>query len=129
MGVPENLLYTKDHEWARLESGVCVVGLTYYAQVHLGDVTFVDLPEPGRECVQFEKMAIVESVKAASEVHAPLSGKVVEINELLKTDPDLINKSPYDQGWIAVVSLKDVDEKLKLLAPVEYDAFLKSIVK
>ncbi|MBN2120176.1 MAG: glycine cleavage system protein GcvH [Candidatus Omnitrophica bacterium] len=126
MGVPRGLLYTKDHEWARIEQNNAMVGITYYAQSHLGDVTFVGLPQLGKSFSQFETIATIESTKAAVEIHSPLSGKVIKINESLTSNPELINRSPYDQGWLAVLEINRDSEEKNLLTAGQYDIFLET---
>ena len=102
--VPEDLSYTKDHEWILVdEDGKVKVGITDYAQDSLSDVVFVDLPEVGDEFSKDDSMAVAESVKAASDIYAPISGKIVVINEKLEESPELVNESPYDFGWIVVM--------------------------
>ena len=102
--VPEDLSYTKDHEWILVdEDGKVKVGITDYAQDSLSDVVFVDLPEVGDEFSKDDPMAVAESVKAASDIYAPISGKIVVINEKLEESPELVNESPYDFGWIVVM--------------------------
>lgn len=99
--LPDDLKYTKDHEWVRLENdGSAVVGITDHAQQQLGELVYVELPEPGRELAAGEGCAVVESVKAASDVYAPLAGKVAAVNDALAGKPDLVNRSPYAEGWL-----------------------------
>ncbi len=100
MKVEKGLFYTKEHEWARIENGKATVGITDYAQHQLGDIVYVELPEIGREVKQGEKIGVIESVKAVSELFSPLSGKITEVNEALKDQPELINQEPYGRGWI-----------------------------
>ena len=103
-GVPEDLSYTKDHEWILVdEDGKVKVGITDYAQDSLSDVVFVDLPEVGDEFSKDDSMAVAESVKAASDIYAPISGKIVFINEKLEESPELVNESPYDFGWMVIM--------------------------
>ena len=97
---PEQLKYTKEHEWVGLEGNRAVVGITAYAQKVLGDLTYVELPAKGKQVRQHQELAVVESVKAASDVYAPVSGTVVEVNAQLASTPELINQDPYGQGWI-----------------------------
>ncbi|GIX17967.1 MAG: glycine cleavage system H protein [Rhodothalassiaceae bacterium] len=107
--------YTKEHEWVRLEGEEAVVGITDYAQSQLGDVVFVELPEVGRELAQGDEAAVVESVKAASEVYAPLSGTVTAVNERLPEEPGLVNTSPMEDGWFF---------RMKPAKPAELDALM-----
>jgi glycine cleavage system H protein len=129
MNVPENLYYTKEHEWIRIEGKFATIGITDYAQHSLGDITFVELPSIGKVCKQFKQLATIESVKAASDVYAPLSGKVVKINEKLSEHPEEINKSPYENGWIAVIELSNEDEKKNLLKEDSYKEHIKGTAK
>lgn len=102
--IPENLSYTKDHEWASLQDdGKVKVGITDHAQDALSDVVFVELPEIGSEFAKGDAMAVAESVKAASDIYAPVSGKIISINDKLEESPELINESPYDFGWMVVI--------------------------
>jgi len=123
--VPKDLLYTKDHEWVRLEDGRARVGITEHAQKSLGDIVYVELPPMGKTVKKGERTATVESVKAVGEVFAPLSGKVVEVNETVTKSPDLINKDPYGQGWLFVLELSDRGEIGSLLTPEAYEELLK----
>ena len=123
--VPKELLYTKDHEWVRLEDGRAWVGITDHAQKSLGDIVYVELPPVGKEVKKGEKTATVESVKAVGEVFAPLSGKVVEVNTTVTQSPDLINKDPYGQGWLFVLEISDRAEIGSLLTPEAYEELLK----
>ena len=123
--VPKDLLYTKDHEWVRLEDGRAWVGITEHAQKSLGDIVYVELPPVGKTVKKGERTATVESVKAVGEVFAPLSGKVVEVNETVTKSPDLINKDPYGQGWLFVLELFDRGEIGSLLTPEAYEELLK----
>ncbi len=119
--VPENLKYTKDHEWLRHEDdGTCVVGITDHAQDSLGDVTFVELPAPGSKFEAAEVFGVVESVKAASDLYAPLAGEVVEVNETLLDSPELVNGSPYADGWMIRLRPDAPDDTPSLLAPDAY---------
>ena len=109
------LKYSKDHEWVRMEGDIATVGISDYAQEQLGDVVYVELPEAGRTVAQNEEAAVVESVKAASEVYAPVSGEVVEVNQALEDDPALVNGDPTGEGWFL---------KLRLSAPGELDGLM-----
>ena len=118
--IPENLLYTDDHEWVLKESEQCFsVGITDYAQDSLGDVTFVEVPEVGTELSKGDVFGVVESVKAASDLFMPVSGEIVEVNEDLNDSPELINDAPYEGGWIIKVKISDTDQS-NLLSPDDY---------
>ncbi len=123
MELREELLYSKSHEWVKEEGEEMVIGLTDYAQSELGDLVFVNLPEEGDELTVGEAFADVESVKAVSDVYAPVAGKVSEINEELLDAPEKINEAPYE-AWL--VRVKDVTEKEALLSAEEYQAFVES---
>ena len=127
MNVPEGLLYTKEHEWVKIEANKAKMGITDYAQISLGDITFVELPNKDTECTQFKQIASVESVKAASDIYAPLTGKVVQVNEELKKKPELLNQSPYDQGWFFEIEIFNEKEKDNLMNTAEYKKFLEGI--
>ncbi|MCW3476616.1 glycine cleavage system protein GcvH [Limobrevibacterium gyesilva] len=119
--------FTKDHEWVRLEDGIAVVGITDHAQEALGDIVFVELPEPGREVAEGEACAVVESVKAASDVYAPLAGKVVENNQAVVDDPSLVNRAPTADGWFFKLALADQAAFAALLDEAAYKAFLETL--
>lgn len=123
--VPKDLRYTKDHEWVRVEDGRARVGITEFAQKSLGDIVFVELPPVGKEVKKGERTATVESVKAVGEVFAPVSGKVLEVNEGVTKSPDLVNKDPYGQGWLFLLSLADPKEVESLLTPEAYEELVK----
>ena len=129
MGNEEEYFYTKEHEWVCFDDNVAIVGIAEYAQSALGDITFVELPAIGADVEQFEQFASVESVKAASDIFAPISGKVLEVNKKLDANPELINKSCYDKGWIAKIDPSDMAEKTNLMNREEYEKFLEGIEK
>ena len=117
--VPEELKYTKDHEWTKLDSQVATIGITDFAQSSLGDIVFVELPEVGATVAKGEAFGVVESIKSVSDLYAPLSGEVVEANSELEGQPDLLNDSPY-QNWLIKVKLTNNDEVNELLPSSEY---------
>ena len=118
--VPDGLHYTKDHEWAKVEGNRARVGITDHAQDQLTDVVYVELPPIGKIVKQGEQLGVVESVKAASEIYAPVSGKVVEVNKALEDKPELVNKSPYGEGWMAVLEVANASETKGLMDPATY---------
>ncbi|HAR40126.1 MAG TPA: glycine cleavage system protein GcvH [Coprothermobacter sp.] len=125
MKVLEGLKYSKEHEWVKaLEGNKVSVGITDFAQDELGDIVFVNLPAVGQEIKVGETLASLESVKSASDVYSPVSGKVVEVNEKLKNSPELINDDPYGEGWIAVIELSDVSVLDTLMSAEEYKQFI-----
>jgi glycine cleavage system H protein len=124
MNVPDDLLYTESHEWIKHEGDNARVGITDHAQSELTDVVYVELPKMDRQANAQEAIAVVESVKAASDIYAPLKGTVVEVNKALEADPGLINREPYGQGWIFILKLDNADD-LKQLKDAE--AYKKQI--
>ena len=125
MSVPGDLLYTKEHEWVKIEGKRGRVGIDDFAQGSLGDITFIELPKIGDECKQFAQIATVESVKAASDIFAPISGKIVQVNEAVLETPELVNQSPYEDAWFFVVELSDPSETKNLMDASKYSEFLK----
>jgi len=119
--------YTKDHEWVRIDGDVATVGITEHAQEQLGDVVFVELPEPGRTVAKAEQAAVVESVKAASEIYAPVGGEVTEGNAALVEDPALVNRGAEGDGWFFKLRVADAGEAEGLMDRAAYDAYLESI--
>ncbi len=122
-----DLKYSKDHEWVRVDGEIAAVGISDYAQGQLGDVVFVELPEIGKRLAKGGDAAVVESVKAASEVYAPLSGEVVEINEALGDDPELVNGSPTGDGWFFKIRLGDPSELDGLMDEAAYLEFVEGL--
>jgi len=117
---PEHLRYTREHEWALQEGNRVRVGITHFAQQELGDVVYVELPAPGTAVQQGQRFAVVESVKAVSDIYAPVSGTVVEVNGRLSTEPELLNRDPYGEGWICLLELSNPAELETLLSAAEY---------
>jgi glycine cleavage system H protein len=120
---PEECKYTKEHEWVRPENGLYAVGITAFAAEQLGDVTYVELPEVGAEFNQGDAAGAVESVKAASDVYAPVGGRVTAINEDLETQPELVNQGPYDKGWFFKLEGINAEELGSLMDAAAYEAF------
>ena len=127
MYIPDNLLYTKEHEWVSVNGRSATFGITDYAQGSLGDITFVDLPKIGRTLEQFKQYATVESVKAASDVYAPVSGKVIKVNGELAAHPELINQSPYENGFFAVVEISSEKELSGLMKAADYKKYVEGL--
>jgi glycine cleavage system H protein len=122
--VPENLRYTKDHEWIRVEGDVGAIGITHHAQEELGDIVFVELPKIGAALEQSASFGSVESVKAVSDIYAPVSGQVTEINSDLAETPEKVNEDPYGQGWLIKLKLSTPDQVAKLMTAAEYTAYV-----
>ncbi|MCU1336782.1 MAG: glycine cleavage system protein [Bryobacterales bacterium] len=121
---PENLRYTKEHEWVSVEGAIGTIGITFHAQKELGDIVYVDLPKPGAVIQQGKTIGSVESVKAVSDIFSPVSGEIAEINGLLAESPEILNKDPYASGWLVKIKLSDPGEVDKLLTATEYQAFV-----
>ena len=123
---PEDLKYSEEHEWLRMEGGTAVIGITHFAQDSLGDVVFVELPDVGSDVEQFEKMGEIESVKAVSDLYCPVGGRVVEVNDSLNDSPELVNDSPYEEGWMIKVEVSDSSEIDRLMSASEYGALVEA---
>ncbi|XSG73341.1 glycine cleavage system protein GcvH [Herpetosiphon llansteffanensis] len=121
--VPSDLLYTKEHEWVRIDGNTATVGISHFAQTQLGDVVFVELPDVGKTFEIGESFGTVESVKAVSEIYAPLSGSVAEINNAVIDAPELVNEDPYGDGWLA--KFEFTTEPSSLLSAADYEQFIK----
>jgi glycine cleavage system H protein len=117
---PDDLRYSKEHEWVRADGSQATIGITSFAADELGDIVFVELPEPGSKLDQFGTFGVIESVKAVSDLYAPVSGEVTEVNEALRDRPELVNSDPYGEGWIARVQLRDTAELDGLMDAAAY---------
>lgn len=124
MNVPKDLLYTKEHEWVKIENNVATVGITDYAQGELGDIVFVELPKPGDATTAMQPFGTIEAVKAVSELFAPLSGTVLEINAGLADKPEAINQDPYGAGWMIKIQLPAAMATTGLLSAAEYESLI-----
>lgn len=121
MNVPDNLKYASSHEWVRTDNGdIVTIGISDYAQLEMTELVYVELPEVGRTCAKGEEIAVVESVKSASDIYAPVSGEVVEVNEALADSPATVNESPFDDGWIFKIKISNAGELDELLDPTAY---------
>jgi glycine cleavage system H protein len=120
MNFPENLRYTKDHEWVKVEGGTGIIGITEYAQGELGDIVFVELPAKGATLEQGKTFGTIEAVKAVSELYAPVGGEVVEVNKAVQETPEVVNKDPYEGGWMLKIKLSDPRETTALLSAEAY---------
>ena len=128
--VPEDVYYTKEHEWVRLEGDKCRIGVTDYAQNSLHEIVYVDLPRIGLKVNQMQSLGTVESVKAVADVYSPITGTVLEVNNTLSDAPELVNKSPYNEGWITTIQPQDLEKELPgLMKPPDYRSFLKKITE
>ena len=122
---PDDLKYTKEHEWLAVNGSVGTVGITHYAQSELGDIVYVELPAAGSQVVAGEEFGTVESVKAVSEIFAPVSGEVLQVNGMLATSPETINKDPYGEGWLLKIKLADTKDLDSLMTPAEYRKYIE----
>jgi glycine cleavage system H protein len=120
MNVPEELMYTEEHEWVSFEDDIATIGITDYAQGELGDIVFVELPSVGDSITKGDSFGTIEAVKAVSDLFAPVSGEVIEINDSLSENPEIINESPYDEGWMIRIRISDESEQETLLTAESY---------
>jgi glycine cleavage system H protein len=125
--VIKGLLYTKEHEWAKVEGDIATIGITDHAQEQLGEITFVELPAVGREVVQKDEIGVVESTKAASDIFSPITGTVTEVNTKLKTSPEIINDDCYGQGWFCKIRITDKQALKNLIDAAQYEEYLKGL--
>ncbi len=124
MNVPENLKYTKDHEWALVEGDMATIGITDYAQSELGDIVYLELPSVGDSATVGEAIGTIEAVKTVADLYSPVSGEVVEINEALQDASELVNKDPYGEGWLAKIKMENPGEADQLMSPEDYKKLL-----
>ncbi len=124
MAQPAGLLYSKEHEWVKLDGDVATVGITDYAQSSLGDIVYVELPRIGAALTQFGGIGVVESVKAVSDIFTPVGGEVTETNGAIEGDPALVNRDPYGAGWLYKVKLDDVGQTTELMSPEQYEKLI-----
>jgi len=128
MEVKKDLLYTKEHEWIRIEGNTGTIGITNYAVETLGDITFVEFLQEGEKVAQFQRIGTIESVKAASDIYTPLSGKIISCNPKVVESPEIINSSPYNEGWLVTIELENADQEIKnLMSPEDYENYIKSL--
>jgi glycine cleavage system H protein len=120
MNIPQNLLYSSEHEWCRVENDIAVIGITDFAQGELGDIVFLELPEAGTATVAGEEFGTIEAVKAVAELYAPVGGEVVEVNDRVVDSPELVNEDPYGSGWMIKVKLSDPSELDELMSSEAY---------
>jgi len=125
LGYPDNVRYTREHEWARLENGVVTVGITSYAVEQLGDIVFVELPDVGRKLDAMKPFGVVEAVKTVSDLYAPVTGEVVEVNALVRDRPGLVNQEPFGDGWMVRIKPSRPEDLQKLLSRVDYEKLVE----
>lgn len=121
MSLPENLLYSKEHEWVKIDGNSATIGITDYAQNSLGDIVYVELPRAGTSIAQFDNVGVIESVKAVSDLFTPISGEVAQVNAGLESDPALVNREPFTGGWLFKVTLSNPSESGQLLNAADYE--------
>lgn len=124
---PDDYFYTKDHEWLKAEGDEAKVGITDFAQKQLGDVVYIELPQPGAQLEFHQSLGVIESVKAVSDVYSPISGEIIEINEELNDSPELVNEDPHGKGWMVRIKIKDQNELAKLMSLSDYEKFLEGL--
>jgi len=120
MNIPDNLLYTKDHEWVQAEGETAIIGITDYAQKELGDIVYIEVDTIGESLAKEETFGTIEAVKTVSDMFMPVAGEIIEMNETLESQPDLVNKDPYGKGWIIRIKLSDASDLNDLLTPAQY---------
>ena len=125
MNIPDNLRYTKDHEWVQIDGTTATIGVTDYAQEQLGDIVYVELPTIGEGLNKGDTFGVLESVKAVSDCYIPLSGKILETNDLLSENPEMINEDCYGESWMIKVEIQNKDEIKNLMSPEEYESYVK----
>lgn len=124
MNIPENLLYTKEHEWIKIEDNTATIGITDYAQSELGDIVFLEFPNIGDRFEQNDIFGTIEAVKTLADLYIPIGGEIIENNDELDSNPELINSSPYDEGWIVKISLTNTDDIKSLLNAADYKSLI-----
>ena len=125
MNLPENIKYTEDHEWAKLEGDILTIGITDFAQSELGDIIFVEFPDLDLDVESKDSIGTLEAVKTVADIYSPLKGKIIEINDQLEDNPEYINENPYDAGWIIKLKIENTDEYKTLLTNKEYEKLIK----
>ena len=124
MNVPNDLLYTDEHEWVKIDEATAIIGVTDYAQGELGDIVFIEFPDLNLNFTKGESIGTIEAVKTVSDIYMPLSGKVLELNEQLNDNPEIVNNNPFDNGWIIKLQITNIDEISKLMSSEEYKVFI-----
>ena len=125
MTFPEDLKYSKEHEWVRIAGSIATIGVTDYAQDQLGEIVFVELPDEGEEFGKDDALGVVESVKSVNDFYAPISGRVVELNDPVVDSPEIVNEDPYGEGWLVKIEISDQKEMKELMTAKQYEAYIK----
>lgn len=122
---PTDRKYSKEHEWVKVEGDIGIAGITDFAQHQLTDIVFIELPEKGKKVEQFKQAAVIESVKSVSDIFAPVSGKIIEVNEKLKDSPEIVNKDPFGDGWLFKIKIENKNELEGVMSAKDYDSYIK----
>jgi glycine cleavage system H protein len=125
MNFPEDLKYSKEHEWVRVSGNIATIGVSDFAQDQLGEVVFVELPDEGEEFEKDDAFGVIESVKSVNDIYAPLSGKIVEVNDPVVDSPEIVNEDPYVEGWLVKIEISDPKELSELMSAKDYEAYIK----
>lgn len=125
MTIHEDLKYSKEHEWVRVNGNTATIGITDYAQDQLGEIVFVELPDEGEEFSKDDAFGVVESVKSVNDVYAPIAGRVIEVNDPAVDSPEIVNEDPYGEGWLIKIEMEDAKELKDLMTAKQYDAYIK----
>jgi len=125
MNFPEDLKFSKEHEWVRVTGNIATIGVSDYAQDQLGEVVFVELPDEGEEFEKDDAFGVIESVKSVNDIYAPLSGRIVEVNDPVVDSPEIVNEDPYGEGWLVKIEISDPKELSELMSAKDYEAYIK----
>jgi glycine cleavage system H protein len=125
MNFPEDLKFSKEHEWVRISGNIATIGVSDYAQDQLGEVVFVELPDEGEEFEKDDAFGVIESVKSVNDIYAPLSGRIVDVNDPVVDSPEIVNEDPYGEGWLVKIELSDPKELGELMSAKDYEAYIK----
>ncbi len=125
MTSPEDLKYSKEHEWVRVSGNIVTIGISDYAQDQLGEIVFVELPDEGEEFSKDDAFGVVESVKSVNDIYAPISGRIVEVNDPVVDSPEIVNEDPYGEGWLIKIEVEDTGELKELMTAKQYEAYIK----
>jgi glycine cleavage system H protein len=125
MNFPEDLKFSKEHEWVRVSGNIATIGVSDFAQDQLGEVVFVELPDEGEEFEKDDAFGVIESVKSVNDIYAPLTGKIVEVNDPVVDSPEIVNEDPYGEGWLVKIEISDLKELGELMSAKDYEAYIK----
>lgn len=125
MNLPEDLKYSKEHEWVRVSGNIATIGVSDYAQDQLGEVVFIELPDEGEEFEKDDAFGVIESVKSVNDIYAPVTGRIMEVNDPVVDSPEIINEDPYGEGWLVKIEISDLKELGELMSAKDYEAYIK----